>query len=355
MDLDRDSVRLARLASVAQRVANASQPEDSLGVVVQSMRDAFHAQTVAAVLLDEDGHLRIRVSRGLSAQFASQFRRPVGSGIVAEVVLGGMALLLPEPKSDREAYDELKLENDFGSAMAVPLTVNHRPRGYVFCDHRQPGRYTRQDLQDLNALSYLAALALEKAELGARISLLAVEDPVTDLANYSHFYSRLSREVARALRYNESLGLMVLSVANLAAIEEAYGQEAGGDVLRSVARTVRESIRGVDFAGRLGPGEMVICLVHASADAVGAVADRIAGLARETFVIPRRPAPLGEHAGLAAAPADEARERVAVMVYFGAAVAPDHARDAAVLVAKAQDAVALAKGAGAGHFAIFGK
>ncbi|MHC4712674.1 MAG: GGDEF domain-containing protein [Planctomycetota bacterium] len=337
---------LVRLASVAEAVANAAYAEQGVHSVVQAAADLFHAQTVAVVLYDAaGGDLSIKLSRGLSAQFVDSFSRPLGTGVLAEIVRAGMALRLGDSTGDREAAAELRLEHDFASAVAVQLSINRKPLGYIYCDHRDPDHFAREDVQVLRSLGHLASLAIEKAELQDEVARLTVEDPVTGLATYNCFYARLCDEVERALRYGDTVGLMLVELTNLTYVEDVYGRPASVEVIRHAARLLQENTRGIDFAARFGSSQIMLCLIRADEDGLRLVADRIVAVAGRLPAV----------CEIARGGADEgAAEKapLSIEVSLGGVLAPRHGREAAVLVSKVQNALLTAKRLGAGRCAI---
>lgn len=350
MDKSPEDRIVTRVAGAAERVANAMHANDGLGALVQSVKDAFRAQTAAIILLNERSHqLHICASRGLSPQFAAQYKRPLGTGIIAEAVLGGMTLVISDAAANPEEASELRLESEVGCAMIAPIAINHRPAGYLYCDHRQPGKFQRDDLRAFQALSFVAALAVEKADMQEKISRLAVEDPVTGLFTYAHFLNRLTNEIARAVRYGENCAVLVVSVQNLAQTAQAHGEGAAGEVLRAVGAAVKENIRAVDFAARMAHEQIVVCLVHADEEGLYVVSERLCALAGRCR-IPSR----AEREAASALPHEPvATEEVAVGLYLAGAVAPEHGRDSGALISNLQTALLAAKAQGTGALVMY--
>jgi len=331
-----------RLASVAQAVADASHAEEGLHAAVQAASHIFDAQTVAVVLLDEGGEgSHIKLARGLSAGFISGFSRPLSCGILAEVVYAGTPLCISEANRRDEVYREAKLEHDFGSLIAVALTVNRRPLGYFHVDTKGVGRLTGQDVVTVRCLGHLAALAVEKGRLQDAVTRLTPEDSLTGLATYTCFHQRLSTEIERVVRYGESLGVLAVEVTNAAWAEDVHGRAGVRELLRHAARTIQGNVRGVDFCARFRANTFLVCLVKADEPAVRSIAGRIIA------ALDSRPA---------TCPAAEGHEeaRMPVEVCIGAALAPAHGRDAQAIVSEVDKALIAARRAGAGHVAVAG-
>ena len=70
----------------------------------------------------------------------------------------------------------------------------------------------------------------------------------------------LAYEVARAERYRHTLSVIFFDLDHFKAINDLHGHQFGDEVLRSLARSVRETMRTIDTVGRYGGEEFVVIL-----------------------------------------------------------------------------------------------
>jgi diguanylate cyclase (GGDEF)-like protein len=103
----------------------------------------------------------------------------------------------------------------------------------------------------------------------------SVTDPLTGLFNRYHFEATLKREVARCLRYQSRLSLLLMDVDQLKAVNDRWGHQAGDQMLVRVAGAIRDSLRGSDIASRYGGDEFALILPDTDARAARLVAERI--------------------------------------------------------------------------------
>jgi diguanylate cyclase (GGDEF)-like protein len=124
----------------------------------------------------------------------------------------------------------------------------------------------------LRAIRY----AMERKRLEREFRLLSITDNLTELFNQRHFFEEINREVSRARRMKHSLCLIILDLDNFKNYNDTYGHLAGDEVLKSVGRVTRQSIRmDVDSAYRYGGDEFAILLPHTEPEEAREVADRI--------------------------------------------------------------------------------
>ncbi len=102
--------------------------------------------------------------------------------------------------------------------------------------------------------------AKEIARLREQIESQASRDELTGLLNRRAVLERAEGEVARAIRYDEPLTLLLFDIDHMTLVNEEYGQEKGDEVIRRVAETVGDQTRTSDLAARYeGEAFLVLC------------------------------------------------------------------------------------------------
>jgi diguanylate cyclase len=89
---------------------------------------------------------------------------------------------------------------------------------------------------------------------------LALTDALTQLPNREAYSRKLHEEVARWNRYGHPLSLVLCDVDHFKKVNDNFGHASGDEVLRLVARLLREGLRETDFVARYGGEEFVILL-----------------------------------------------------------------------------------------------
>lgn len=107
----------------------------------------------------------------------------------------------------------------------------------------------------------------ELEEINVRLQRLAVEDPLTGLANRRSFEAQLDEEWRRCLRQELPLAVMMLDVDSFKLYNDTYGHQAGDECLARIAEELRGYARRPgDCVARYGGEEFVIVWPGASAD-----------------------------------------------------------------------------------------
>jgi diguanylate cyclase (GGDEF)-like protein len=125
----------------------------------------------------------------------------------------------------------------------------------------------------------------EKAQLVSRLREQAVElerqtreDALTGVSNRRHLDALLAVEWERALRFGRALTVAMLDLDRFKQVNDRFTHAVGDEVLRTVARILRENTRGVDVVARYGGEEFCLILVETRLDEGARLCDRLRGL-----------------------------------------------------------------------------
>jgi len=95
----------------------------------------------------------------------------------------------------------------------------------------------------------------------------------------------LEREIRRAVRAEQCLGILMLDLDHFKKCNDTYGHDAGDAVLRETAGLLSRSIRAEDVVCRYGGEEFVVILPTADLNAARMRAERIRARLRELTVV----------------------------------------------------------------------
>jgi diguanylate cyclase (GGDEF)-like protein len=99
-------------------------------------------------------------------------------------------------------------------------------------------------------------------------------DGLTGLSSRSFFERAARRRVEQAKKNGTSLSCVLLDVDDFKTYNDSHGHDAGDDVLRCVARIMRESARADDLIARYG-GEEFVLVLNGGVENAREVAERI--------------------------------------------------------------------------------
>jgi diguanylate cyclase len=103
----------------------------------------------------------------------------------------------------------------------------------------------------------------------------SLTDPLTTLSNRKFFDQALAKHIAEAKEKNEPLSLLMADIDHFKSFNDKYGHLTGDQVLRLVALSVKQNVKGRDIAARYGGEEFVIALPSTALQSAITVADHI--------------------------------------------------------------------------------
>ena len=163
------------------------------------------------------------------------------------------------------------------AAMTVALRADGETIGSLSAISRSdPSAFPEATVDALDALARRAGPAIGNAQRFNQAREQAELDSLTGLHNRRLFYEFLSREIARAHRYERYVSLIVFDLDDFKRINERIGHLGGDGVLADVADQVRTVVRATDIACRVGGDEFAVILPESSRDDAELLADRIA-------------------------------------------------------------------------------
>ncbi len=115
--------------------------------------------------------------------------------------------------------------------------------------------------------------ALEEANI--ELARLSKTDKLTQLNNRGHWEECLESEYDRYKRTGQATTLIMFDIDHFKNVNDTYGHQAGDEVIRQTAKTLRRTIRKTDIAGRYGGEEFVVILVDTPSENAMILAERL--------------------------------------------------------------------------------
>jgi diguanylate cyclase len=176
----------------------------------------------------------------------------------------------------------------------------------------------------------------EAHRISARLVELAEHDALTGLYNRRRFHEELDRMLADAVRRDGEVGLLALDLDGFKPINDAFGHQAGDEVLVRMAESVRRIVRRNEMFFRVGGDEFALLVPDADAEALAELATRLVeAVASLQFEFASRP--------------------VGVTASVGIARFPVNAADAEALIGAADEAMYRSKNEGRNRWTMSGR
>jgi diguanylate cyclase (GGDEF)-like protein len=160
------------------------------------------------------------------------------------------------------------------SLLMVPLVARGETIGLMELVDVDDRSWDEADVDFCRALCDIVAIAIRNAFLFAELQDSAARDKLTGLYNRRLFEEQFEAAVARCLRSQEDLTLLVVDLDGLKRINDLGGHVSGDLALRTLADALKASIRAADVACRLGGDEFAVILPGSAPEDAVKVAER---------------------------------------------------------------------------------
>jgi len=154
----------------------------------------------------------------------------------------------------------------------------------------------------------------------------AFHDALTLLPNRRYLLEELDRTVMRAQRQGRVAALLFIDLDGFKRVNDVLGHEAGDEVLKRASERFVRTVRQSDFLARLGGDEFAVVMEADNRASAAALGERLIASIR--------------------APLIEAHAEYIVSASIGVALFPEDATDSSSLLARADQAMYVAKRSG---------
>jgi Nif-specific regulatory protein len=196
--------RLASLIEATRRLVGATEPEESLRIILETAVRLFAADACSIALLDE-------ASRQLSFTFVlggarvEEFRIPLGQGIIGWVAAHGQGVVCNDVSQDPRFFGTIDRLTGFktNAILCAPLQQGRQTIGAIeVLNTAASGGFSPEDLELLQAFGGLAVPAISRTKVFAalRNAKVAFEEVVQDRYRLVVGSSAAMQEVLRLAR-----------------------------------------------------------------------------------------------------------------------------------------------------------
>ena len=192
-------------------------------------------------------------------------------GVAPKLVTGKCAreILSTWRETGQPFWDQNEVHTEIHVDQEIPRTIDLIITAVVDGKKRSSGRMmvfrdiTSQKNQE-NSLSNTNRLLNEQLDeiraLRDQLHEQAIRDPLTNLYNRRYLEETLHKELARALRENYSVCVIMMDIDRFKRVNDTCGHKVGDEVLESLASLITQHIRRFDTACRYGGEEFVILM-----------------------------------------------------------------------------------------------
>jgi diguanylate cyclase (GGDEF)-like protein len=316
-----------RLAEVFHLVLSEQSLDALLERIAETLADLMPYEALHIYEVDEDRRVLIPVlARSQAYENEIMSSRPrFGEGITGWAVENRQPVWTNQAHLDPRVVTVPGTPVEPEALISVPLITRGALKGALNIYRiGEDAGFAEHEFELAKWFGDAAALAVDNAQIRARLEHLAQTDSLTGLYNHRYFHERLRSELTRASRSHDSVAVLMFDLDDFKRVNDVHGHGTGDQLLIHLARLARETVRDSDVVCRIGGEEFGVIMPSCDAgDALGLAARLTERLCEVEF----------ESAGR-------------MTVSIGISQGPNHAMNPRELIACAEAAMMTAKARG---------
>lgn len=270
---------------IARTAAAAHDTQQFYGMLVDLISDTFEDTRIAIVLNSREGNLSVAAFAGVPEVLSERITASRQKGILGEA-FSQRSLALVNDVTARPDWPSCF--PDMRSELCAPLVSLGEILGAIVLGHESPHYFSPDDRSIAQAAADVCATAARNVQLAEELRHITNIDPLTGVYNQRYFHVAVSQEIPRARRHQKEFGLMIADVRGVRQINSALGQNAGDELLRRVAKSLRSSLRNNDVLSRYEGDRFTLLLPEVSAEGLITVLAKLQhGLSTLTSPLPQ--------------------------------------------------------------------
>ena len=323
-----------QLADVFHHILSEQSLDNLLERIADTLAELVPHDTLSIYQADEAQTVLIPVlARDTWADKIMSSRSEFGVGIT------GWAALHREPVRTNQAHLDPRTvtvpgtpEDEPEALIAVPLIARGIVKGTLNIYRLgEDASFSDDEFELACRFADAAALALDNAQIRARLEYQAQTDSLTGLYNHRYFHERLRAELTRASRSRDAVAVLMLDIDDFKRVNDVHGHGSGDQVLTELADLLRGALRGSDVVCRLGGEEFGVIMPSGDAGDALTLARRLTDALDDVEF-----GPAGK-----------------ITISVGISQGPEHAMNPRELVACAEAAMMTAKARGKNQIVLF--
>lgn len=206
------------------------------------------------------------------------FREPVVTApemdarMMSDICRGGTLTCIERAEIERRYPIEAA---DLQWMAYLPLRSRTQTLGALTLCFARPITPFPEEVKSLELLQREMSVYMERTRLHLHMQRMATIDGLTGLYNHRFFRIQLRTEFQRALRYQKKMSLVMIDIDDFKCYNDRYGHLAGDRVLAEIGRTIRSTVRDIDFVARYGGEEFALILPEVDSSGGLVVAEKI--------------------------------------------------------------------------------
>jgi diguanylate cyclase (GGDEF)-like protein/putative nucleotidyltransferase with HDIG domain len=268
------------LFELNQELGNSLRLDETLSLLSIRLRKLIPYDSIV-VFVRKGNVLAPEFVSGDNFRLLSSLELLVGEGLCGWVAQNSQPIINGNPAVETGYATDPRRVAELRSALVVPLVGVSSLVGVLALYRTEADAFTSDHLRVLQVITSKVAVSIENALKYRQAESAGTSDYLTGLPNARALSVHLDLELARCMRENSRVAVMVCDLDGFKQINDRYGHLEGDKTLKLFANLLREVCREYDYVARMGGDEFVIIAPNMTPEAVGEKAILLNTLAQQ--------------------------------------------------------------------------
>ena len=308
VEIHKKVIALSSLLQIGDIISGGGSQIDSiLELSVEKASNVFEAGFGALYLPREQ-------SDDLSAKFIYNLQddalsglivRKADRGVIGKIMDEKAIIIIDKGAKQSRDIDDFRDAYNIKNALIIPLYSGKKNLGLLIIGNKAENfKYKTDDIDLIKVFAKQMMIAIESDILNKKTEALAIKDDLTDLYNKNFIMARLEEEIKRAIFYQRPCSFIIFNIDGFKAFRDSYGELTAEEVLRRIAKLLKDSATPVGKVARIGGDEFAMLLPEKNKKEATFIAEEIRNKLASTNLLREGSANLTISGGLSENPID---------------------------------------------------
>ncbi|MDP3729903.1 MAG: diguanylate cyclase [Candidatus Omnitrophota bacterium] len=184
-----------------------------------------------------------------------------GEGLLGRIIEEKKLFVIDNAMKMTKETEDFKSSGKVKNMIAIPIYSGRKNFGLLVVGNKQDDyRYRTDDIDLIKIFSKQITIAVENDIWIKKSEELSIKDDLTDLYSKGYVLSRLDEEIRRAIFYQRPCSFILFSIDNFKSLRDTRGELVAEDVIKRVAKLIKENTTPVGKAARISGKEFGMLL-----------------------------------------------------------------------------------------------
>jgi diguanylate cyclase (GGDEF)-like protein len=171
-----------------------------------------------------------------------------------------LPIFVEDITKDYRFSSEIIKNYNFKSIILIPIMFKENVYSILECWAEEKNFFDKMDMRIISIIVDFVSLSITTNKLFEQKKELVKIDNLTKVYNRKTFLELAEQEIKNSIRFDTPISFLMIDIDYFKKCNDTYGHLYGDEILKEVAKILKENLREIDFIGRYGGEEFIILI-----------------------------------------------------------------------------------------------